>query len=1119
MCPNYCPDRFLYTTHYKFLITQKIHYESIITLFHGSYSLTDAEDKHGINSHALPLITNLMLMPKKAIIIGAGPAGLTAAYELLKRTNVVPIVIEKCGQVGGISKTIDYKGNKMDFGPHRFFSKSDRVMNWWTNIMPLHTSKGEDLTISYQNKSRTIDTGDFLTTGNTDGKPPAKSMLVIQRLTRIYFLRKFFAYPIQLSIATLGQLGIITTIKIVFSYLYARLFPRKPQKSLEDFMINKFGSVLYHIFFKDYTEKVWGMECNKISADWGAQRIKGVSLSKAILHAAKALTRKNKGDIHQKGTETSLIEQFLYPAMGAGAMWEEVARQVEVLGGKIVNHYDVKHIITEGDTITGIEALNIQTGELESLEGDYFFSTMPIKELIGGMKADVPNEVKEVAEGLIYRDFVYAGVLVKKMTMETPKDSWIYIQEKDVKVARMQVYNNWGPYMVADPDTVWLGLEYFCTKGDAIWNRSDEEIKKLAVMELIKMGLVSAEDVLDSTVNRMEKTYPAYFGTYDRFDTIKDYLERFSNLFLVGRNGMHKYNNTDHSMLTAMVAVDNICEEVTSKTNLWEINTEQEYHEEKKQDDAGGTALEPAYQPSSGISIWGQPGSSFSDFLFKNKYNRHFLWFAAIVAVVQFSVFKYFYPFASYIHGDSFVYLSAAAQNLDVDTHLIGYPRFLRLFSVFSNSDTVLTAFQYLVAQASGLFFLFTLFYFHPIGRTIQYILVGFMVINPMFLYMANMVSSDCLFMSLSLTWFTLLLWLIHRPSIRIILWHTLVIAFAFMVRYNALVYPAIAILAFLLARLSWRKKVIGILAPAVLCGLFILYTGNKYSELTGIWQFSPFSGWQAANNAMYTYRYVDSIDRKPVPAKFRVLDSMIRNYFDTHRDIKKYPLEDVKASTFYMWSAGMPLYDYREKVFRDRKDSTASDLKRWVTMGPLYKEYGTYILKQYPLQYAQYFIWPNFIKYYAPPAEFLEFYNGGYDSVHPRAVTWFRYSSDKIHSRIKDPRAYPLEVYPILTGIMNVVLVCCLACYIWLGGWRQQNNFNRTVLLVTITWLLNAVFTIVSSPAAIRLQAFPILLETTFALVLVDWLWKLAAQAELAGSIKAGLAPPAVSNSPETLV
>lgn len=1042
-------------------------------------------------------------MQKKAIIIGAGPAGLTAAWELLKRTDIKPVIIEKDAQVGGISKTVDYKGNKMDFGPHRFFSKSDRVMNWWTNIMPLHTPKGKNFTISYQNKSRTIDTSDFLTTDSGNKMPPPKSMLVIERLTRIYFLRQFFNYPVQLSIATLGQLGIWTTIKIVCSYLYARLFPRKPQKSLEDFMINKFGKVLYHLFFKDYTEKVWGINCNEISADWGAQRIKGVSLSKAILHAAKSLTKKKKNDINQKETETSLIEQFLYPAMGAGAMWEEVARQVEEMGGKIVKHYDVKNILTEGDNITGIEAINTLTGKMESLEGDYFISTMPVQELIAGMKARVPEEVKEVAAGLLYRDFVYAGVLINKMIGETLKDSWVYIQEKNVKVARMQIYNNWGPYMVSDPNTVWLGLEYFCTKGDSIWNTSDQDIEKMAVKELIEMDLVKAEDVLDTKVNRMEKTYPAYFGTYDRFDVIQKFLDNFGNLFLVGRNGMHKYNNADHSMLTAMVAVDNIMAGIQTKDNLWAINTEQEYHEEKADKDQPDTekeqknALKDPVQYSTENEI-----TSFKSFLLQKKINRRFIWFSAIAVLIQFVLFKYLYPYANYIHGDSFGYIIAASSNADINTHMIGYSRFLRLFSVFSNSDTALVAFQYLLAQASGLFFLFTLFFFHNnISKTVRIILWLFIVINPMFLYMANLVSSDCLFMGLSLIWLSLLLWLIHQPSNKIIFWHTVVLSLAFTVRYNALVYPAIAALVFLLIKIPVRKKTIGILTPAIICALFIFYTGNKYQKLTGVWQYAPFSGWQAANNAMYTYRYVDSASRKPVPAKFRVLDNMIRTYFDSTRNTQKFPAEAIKASTFYMWTPTMPLFQYRKKVITG-KDTNAIELKKWALMGPFYKEYGSYILKQYPREYLEHFVWPNFIKYYAPPAEFLEYYNDRRDSVSPIAKSWFRYETTKVFSRIKDPKAYVLEIYPVLTGTMNVVLVCCIICYFMLVGFRARSPLNRTILIILTIWFLNAVFTIISSPAAIRLQAFPILFETTLALVLIDWLWKMATNASLASSI-----------------
>jgi len=469
----------------------------------------------------------------------------------------------------------------MDLGPHRFFSKSDRVMKWWTNIMPLHPngSKEESTTIHYQNKSKIIDQEIQRTFATDKNNPPAKSMLILPRLTRIYFLRQFFNYPIQLTATTLRQLGLIMTIKISFSYLYAKIFPRKPEKTLEDFMINRFGMTLYRLFFKDYTEKVWGLTCDQISAEWGAQRIKGVSLSKAIIHSSKSLIRKKKDDISQKGTETSLIEQFLYPAKGAGAMWEEVARNVEAMGGKILSNRAVKQIFPTGNMVTSVEVQDTKTGFSETFAGDYFFSTMPVKELISAISATVPEDVKTVAEGLVYRDFIYTGILVKKVAISNLKDNWIYIQEKKVNVARIQIYNNWGPYMVRDRDTVWLGLEYFCSKGDHIWNLSDKEIKKMAVDELAKMKLIQAEDVIDSTVERMEKTYPSYTGSYNQFHIIRDYLDRYSNLFLVGRNGMHKYNNADHSMLTAMTAVDNILANTTNKQNIWDINTEQEYQE------------------------------------------------------------------------------------------------------------------------------------------------------------------------------------------------------------------------------------------------------------------------------------------------------------------------------------------------------------------------------------------------------------------------------------------------------------------------------------------------------------------------------------------------------------
>lgn len=537
----------------------------------------------------IPQTDSQVPVKRKAIIIGAGPAGLTAAYELLKRSDIIPVILEKSGDIGGISKTINYKGNRMDIGGHRFFSKSDRVMNWWLNILPAQETGNEQFTISYQNKSRQVRPGDSVTPGNAD-----KVMLVRERLSRIYFLRKFFTYPIQLSIDTLRKLGVGTTISILVSYLQAQLSPRKPENSLEDFMINRFGKTLYKLFFRDYTEKVWGVPCHEIPAEWGAQRIKGVSIRKAIQHAVQSAVKKKKkktGDIAQKDTETSLIEQFLYPKLGPGQLWEEVARQVQEMGGTILMNHDVISVNTQDGKVVAVEAFNKQDLQTIELKGDFFFSTMPIKELIASMDADIPQNVREVAAGLQYRDFITVGILLQNLSEQDKrtgkwkplqlKDTWIYIQEKDVKVGRLQLFNNWSPYLVKDPNTAWVGMEFFCNETDDFWKLPDEKIAALAIRELQKIGLANANDVLDSTVLRVEKTYPAYFGAYERFDEVKQYVNTFPNLFLVGRNGMHKYNNADHSMLTAMVAVDNIIAGETGKDNIWSINTEQEYHEEK----------------------------------------------------------------------------------------------------------------------------------------------------------------------------------------------------------------------------------------------------------------------------------------------------------------------------------------------------------------------------------------------------------------------------------------------------------------------------------------------------------------------------------------------------------
>ncbi len=520
---------------------------------------------------------------KTALIIGAGPAGLTAALELLRRSDVRPVVLEATSRVGGISCTIRHNGNRMDIGGHRFFSKSDRVMDWWTELMPIAAS--EDGTgmhaIHYQNKSRTI------SAGANEGGDPDLTMLVRPRKSRIYFLRSFFDYPLALDGKTLRQLGLWRTVKIGMGYLRAKLFPRKNEKTLEDFLINRFGTELYLTFFKSYTEKVWGVPCGQISAEWGAQRIKGLSLRTAIAHfLKKTFSRKKADGIAQKGVETSLIERFLYPKFGPGQLWEHVAELVQQKGGEVRMGWRVRRLHVDSDRVVAVEATD-SLGQSHRIEADYVFSTMPVRDLVNSLDLEVPEEIRAVADGLIYRDFITVGLLVNRLTVTEPdgsplKDTWIYIQEPDVLVGRLQIFNNWSPFMVADPTKVWVGLEYFCYDTDELWKKSDEEMARFAIAEIEKIGILRATDVLDTKVVHVPKTYPAYFGSYDRFDEIVRYMDRFENLFLVGRNGMHKYNNQDHSMLTAMTAVDQIVAGRLDKAALWGINTEQEYHEEKK---------------------------------------------------------------------------------------------------------------------------------------------------------------------------------------------------------------------------------------------------------------------------------------------------------------------------------------------------------------------------------------------------------------------------------------------------------------------------------------------------------------------------------------------------------
>ncbi|HLJ77952.1 MAG TPA: NAD(P)/FAD-dependent oxidoreductase [Acidobacteriaceae bacterium] len=522
-------------------------------------------------------------MRPTAIIIGAGPAGLTAALELLRRSDVRPVVLEATQRIGGISCTIRHNGNRMDIGGHRFFSKSDRVMNWWTELMPIaSTENGSGLhAIHYRNKQRVI------ATGPSSADDPDLVMLVRPRKSRIYFLRSFFDYPLALNGQTIRQLGFWRMFKIGLGYLRARLFPRKNEKTLEDFLINRFGTELYRTFFKSYTEKVWGVPCNQISAEWGAQRIKGLSLRSAIAHfLKKTFSPKQSSGIAQKGTETSLIERFLYPKLGPGQLWEHVADLVTEKGGEVRLGWRVNRLHVEGNRIISVHATD-NHGATHTFPADYVFSTMPVRELIHALDVPVPNDVRAIADGLVYRDFITVGLLVDRLIVTEPdgstlKDTWIYIQEPDVLVGRLQIFNNWSPFMVADPGKIWIGLEYFCYESDTLWNMPDEEIARFAIAEVEKIGILRASDVRDSHVVRVPKTYPAYFGTYDRFDEIVRYVDGFENLFLVGRNGMHKYNNQDHSMLTAMAAVDQIVAGRIDKSALWQINTEQEYHEEKR---------------------------------------------------------------------------------------------------------------------------------------------------------------------------------------------------------------------------------------------------------------------------------------------------------------------------------------------------------------------------------------------------------------------------------------------------------------------------------------------------------------------------------------------------------
>ena len=515
-------------------------------------------------------------MKKVALIIGAGPAGLTAAYELLTRTDIHPIVVEAdLKYVGGISRTINYKGNRMDIGGHRFFSKSDRVMRWWSEMLPVAIPEGTNADVTYQKTTRALTYGLKRATPH-DGD---NVLMVRPRKTRIVYGGKFFAYPVELSLDTLRKLGLWKVLKIGITYLQAALFPR-PEVTLEDFFLNRFGRELYETFFKSYTEKVWGTACKNMSAEWGSQRVKGLSIVNVLKHAVKKVL--HLGVLSGRGVETSLIEQFLYPTYGPGQMWEHVGKKVCSLGGEI--RMGERVVGLHGDVREITHATLQSAKKTERIRVDYVFSSTDVQRFIRMLEPEAPARVREIADGLQYRDFITVGLLMEERLKDPDgsvmTDTWMYVHEKEVAVGRVQLFHNWSPKLVADPAHGWIGLEYFVNEGDALSRMSDTGLIALATKELAAIGLGRGIKVLDGTVIRQPKAYPAYFGSYPHFGEVRAYLDTISNLFPVGRNGMHRYNNQDHSMLAAMTAVDCILKG-KNKSMVWDINVEEEYHEIK----------------------------------------------------------------------------------------------------------------------------------------------------------------------------------------------------------------------------------------------------------------------------------------------------------------------------------------------------------------------------------------------------------------------------------------------------------------------------------------------------------------------------------------------------------
>jgi hypothetical protein len=547
---------------------------------------------------------------------------------------------------------------------------------------------------------------------------------------------------------------------------------------------------------------------------------------------------------------------------------------------------------------------------------------------------------------------------------------------------------------------------------------------------------------------------------------------------------MHKYNNADHSMLTAMVAVDNIAAGVTTKENLWAINTEQEYHEEKSEKRAkSGQTIQPSPKR--------RQERVFIKHLLHDKLHKRLLWIAGLSILLQFIFFKILYPFASFINGDSYVYLQSALLNPDINTFPIGYPKFLRLISVFTKSDTALVAIQYLSILLSALYFLFTFFYIYSPTKPVKWLLFLFIVFNPGFLYLSNLVSSDAIFLALSLTWFTQLLWIIRKPSPKLIILNALLLVIAFSVRLSALYYPLVAAIAFALSSQSLARRLISIGLNIFFMGSFMLYTSYKYQEYVGIKEFTPFTGWQLANNALYAYRYVNAGQLKKVPPRFEKLDKSVRTYFDTTKDVARHPAELLLANTVYMWDPKSPLVRYMNNQFKIAP--AAEPERKWATMAPLYAAYGSWLIQQYPGHFIEFYLWPNLMKYYTPPKEFLEQYNGGADTVYPIAKFWFGYKTNKVRTAFKDSQITILNFIPILDGAVNVILLLGLPGIFLVRGIPKNKWAANILLLAGGFWLINFGFSVISAPVTLRYQIFPIIITTSFALLLLSKIYNAA--------------------------